>query len=101
MHGWLMGYGRVCLVKEGGGEGKGLSGKNGIVLLGDRFCCENDFSVLKWKETGHLYGKWNGTVVSKQALNTCLFGKGRRGRVCFPFTCEILFGGRRREENDE
>ena len=88
----------MCTGKAGRREGKGVFGKNGVVLLGDYFCCENDFSVLKRKKRGHLYGKRNGTVVSKQALNIYLFGKGRRERVCFPFNREASFGGRRKEE---
>ena len=101
MHGWFIGGGRVCTGKAGRREGKGAFGKNGVVLLGDHFCCENDFSILKRKKRGHLYGKRNGTVVSKQALNTYLFGKCRREREGFPFNCEVSFGGRRKEEYGE
>ena len=39
-------------------------------LFGDRFYFEKTlFSILKWKEKGHLYGERNGTIVSKQALS--------------------------------
>ena len=35
---------------------KSMFGKKGAAPLGDRFCYENDLSVLKQKERGHLYG---------------------------------------------